>query len=126
MTRSLSSILLTAVLLLVLPAAARAAPSATGDFDGDGYGDLAGDFDGNGRADLAVGIPDDTVDGQEGAGAVTVLYSTTGGVSAGDLDGDGEDDLAIGIPGGRIGGDIGAGAVAVPGAVTHVIRRTYD
>jgi hypothetical protein len=102
----------------------------------------AGDFDGNGRTDLAVGIPDDTVDGQEGAGAVTVLYSTAAGVSAGpdqiwsqnspgikgiaapfhrfgdalaagDLDGDGEDDLAIGIPGGRIGGHIGAGAVAV-------------
>jgi FG-GAP repeat len=270
MTRSLSAILLTVVLLVVLPAAARAAPSATGDFDGDGesdlavgapldsvagredagavnviygssrrglredpdqqftqgtrgirgradaddrfgaalaaadfdgdgYGDLAvgspgedvsdvsnigvvcvlygsrrglttrddlfgpgfggvpgtrkpeqnfgrtlaaGDFDGNGWADLAVGIPADTVDGQEGAGAVAVFYTAADGVrggddelwtqnspgieglaapfhrfgdalAAGDLDGDGEDDLAIGIPGGRIGGHIGAGAVAV-------------
>ena len=101
-----------------------------------------GDFDGNGRDDLAVGVPDDSVGGARGAGAVNVLYSTRSGVragadqiwtqdspgieglaahlhrfgaslAAGDLDGDGEDDLAIGIPGGRVAGAGGAGAVSV-------------
>src|SRR5918996_877459 len=65
MTRSLSSILLTAVLLAVLPAAARAAPSATGDFDGDG------------ESDLAVGAPLDSVAGRENAGAVNVIYGSS-------------------------------------------------
>jgi hypothetical protein len=153
---------------------------ATGDFDGDGYDDLAigipgdkttagavsvlygtndglshvgddrwhqdvpgiagetkadhrfgaalttGDFDRDGYDDLAIGIPGD----KKTAGAVTVLYGGSGGLSAagdqrwhhdktgvagksvagnvfgaalfaGDFDGDGYDDLAIGSPGDR-------------------------
>jgi hypothetical protein len=101
-----------------------------------------GDFDHDGRDDLAVGTPDDSVDGHDGAGSVNVLYAAAGGLAtgsdqiwtqnspgikglaanfhrfgaslaAGDLDGDGEDDVAIGIPGGTIGGHLGAGAVSV-------------
>ncbi|HET8759032.1 MAG TPA: hypothetical protein VFM58_23650 [Solirubrobacteraceae bacterium] len=102
----------------------------------------AGDFNHDGRDDVAIGTPDDSVDGRDGAGSVNVLYAGAGSLAAGgdqlwtqnspgikglaaefhrfgaslaagDLDGDGEDDLAIGIPGGTIGGHLGAGAVSV-------------
>ena len=43
---------------------------ATGDFDGDGYGDLA------------VGVPHKAVDGSSGAGVVDVLYGSPNGLSA--------------------------------------------
>jgi hypothetical protein len=93
--------------------------TATGDFDGDGY------------ADLAVGVPDDKVRSASrapGAGAVNVIYGSSTGLrragnqlwtqdqpgvvgvagrrdsfgaalAAGDFDGDGYQDLAIGVPG---------------------------
>jgi hypothetical protein len=86
----------------------------------------SGDFDRDGYADLAVGIPGDT----RTAGAVTVIYGTADGLAAagddrwhqdvdgiggnaaaghgygsaltsGDFDGDGYDDLAVGIPGAK-------------------------
>ena len=100
----------------------------------------AGDFNRDGFADLAVGIPGDAND----AGAVTVLYGTSNGLTAndadrwhqningiggsrkaghaygtavatGDFDRDGFDDLAIGIPGdkstaGTVGVLFGSGA----------------
>lgn len=110
-----------AVCLLVLCAApAAAAPTARGDFDGDG------------RSDIAIGAPADSVQGQQGAGAVNVLYGSNGGLSsrdqqftkappriagvpqpgarfgaalaAGDIDGDGYVDLSIGSPGEDAGG----------------------
>jgi hypothetical protein len=78
----------------------------------------SGDFDGDGFADLAVGYGSATVDGREGAGAVRVLYGSSQGLSAngssilyspgseafgdalaaGDFDGDGITDLAAGAP----------------------------
>jgi hypothetical protein len=90
----------------------------------DYYGDAltTGYFDGDEYADLAVGVPwEDNENGttQENAGAVNVLYGSSGGLSdardqfwdntsgdekfgtavaAGDFNGDGVDDLAIGVP----------------------------
>jgi len=87
----------------------------------------AGDFDGDGYTDLAVGVPAQTVSGETNAGAVHVLYGSATGLSAtddqvwhqdtgtvhslaeqndyfgwtltvGDFDGDGYDDLAVGAP----------------------------
>ena len=106
---------------------ARDVPSAYGDFNGDGYGDLA------------IGVPgEDYAPYAQNAGAVNVLYGSGNGLSAvgnqywlqstpgvngfseandrfgtalaiGDFNGDGFDDLAIGVP----GEDGGAGAVNV-------------
>ncbi len=101
-----------------------------------------GDFNGDGFDDLAIGIPGRTVSGDHSAGAVLILYGTVNGLAAanasfwhqdttniedtaefndrfgaslaaGDFDGDGYDDLAIGVPGERGEFGIAAGAVAV-------------
>lgn len=54
--------------------------------EGDRFGrDVsAGDFDGDGFADLAVGIDFEGIGRFEGAGAVNVIYGTGGGLSAAD------------------------------------------
>jgi len=91
---------------------------------------------------VAIGVPGDSVDGQNDAGAVNVIYGRAGGLheagdqlwtqntdgvnglagsghrfgaalAGGDLSRNGRDELAIGIPGGFIGGDAEAGAVSV-------------
>lgn len=89
----------------------------------------AGDFNGDGFEDLAIGTTRDTISGLERAGSVSVIYGGSTGlnatssqlwyqgvplgiagtpesdddfgwaVSSGDFDDDGFDDLAIGIPG---------------------------
>jgi hypothetical protein len=97
---------------------------------GDGFGGAltTGDLDGDGNADLAVAAATEDVGGIADAGAVNVLYGTTGGLgaaanqqwfqdspgvagvsenqdflgnalAAGDFDGDGRADLAAGAPG---------------------------
>jgi hypothetical protein len=109
--------------------------------DGDSFGGAlaTGDFDDDGFSDLAVGVP-----GQDGSffdvGAIDVLYGSATGLSgtgsqrfaeddvgavagdqdrfgaaliAGDFDGDGVDDLAIGIPNKEVSGEPLAGAVGV-------------
>jgi hypothetical protein len=106
-----------------------------------------GDFNGDGYRDLAIGVPDEdiTVNGLviTDAGAVNVLYggganglSSAGNeflhqggpdiigaaeaddrfgyaLASGDFNDDGYDDLAVGVPGQAVGGDAGAGAVHV-------------
>jgi len=94
----------------------------------DNYGSslAAGDYDGDGYDDLAVGIPYRDVSGKSNAGAVSIMYGASGrlsfrnqtftqntpyiagaseksdffgyALSAGDFNGDGRDDLAIGVP----------------------------
>ena len=96
--------------------------------DGDAFGTPAsGDFDRDGYADLAVGVPGESVGTRVGAGGVEVLYGSRDGLRsrgsrfftqatrgvpgtaqaddrfgaalvAGDFDGDGRDDLAVAAP----------------------------
>jgi hypothetical protein len=111
---------------------------------GDAYGFAlaAGDFNADGYADLAVGMPGKTVGTQTNAGAVNILYGSslgltssgsqvwqqgTGGlpdvaeagdlmgyeVAAGDLNGDGYADLAVAAIGESVGAVAEAGAVSV-------------
>ncbi len=108
---------------------------------GDMYGaSLAmGDFNRDGYDDLAIGIPGANIDGQGDAGAVQVIYGSSAGLllssmeewsrdtpgisgapgagelfgtslAAGDFDGNGYADLAVGVPYASISGDAEAGA----------------
>ena len=103
---------------------------------------LARNFNGDNYADLAVGVPGESVNGQDAAGAVNVLYGSASGLvyqgdqiwhqdspdvdgeaqagddlgtalAVGDFDDDGVDDLAIGVPGESVGSLDLAGAVNV-------------
>jgi hypothetical protein len=105
----------------------------------------AGDFDGDGYDDLAIGAPKEDLENGPtitNAGVVHVLYGSSDGLkntdsdywhqnstdlegnagnddlfgdalAAGDLNGDGRDDLAIGAPGDDVLGTNGAGVVNV-------------
>jgi hypothetical protein len=96
-----------------------------------------GDFDGDGFDDLAVGAPAATVQNKRAAGEVVVLRGSAEGVipahgarivrgkviesgdqfgaslTTGDFDGDGDDELVVGSPGEGIAGLPVAGAVTV-------------
>ena len=101
-----------------------------------------GDFNNDGFDDLAIGAHGDNVDGVSRAGVVNVLYGSASGLvstsdqlwhqniggianaaaandhfgyalAAGDFDGDGFDDLAVGVPGERAAGALAAGAVHI-------------
>ncbi|MCC7085650.1 MAG: FG-GAP repeat protein [Pirellulales bacterium] len=103
--------------------------------------DATGDFNGDGFDDLAVGSPFDNVAGKADSGSVQILYGSVPGLASdnnrrftlesnglqgsavggehfgaalavGDFDGDGYDDLAIGAPNESVGG-IDAGAVHI-------------
>ncbi len=102
----------------------------------------AGDFNGDGWHDLAIGVALESVGTLEFAGAVNILYGSAAGLtaagdqiwtqnsegilgvaesddhfgdalSAGDFNGDGRDDLAIGATGDSVGSVNGAGAVSI-------------
>jgi len=102
----------------------------------------SGDFDGDGFEDLAIGSPGDTIGGLTFAGSVNVLYGSNSGLTAagddrwhrnvagikgsaaqndwlgsalaaGDFDNDGYDELVIGIPFDKVGMIDGAGSVQV-------------
>ncbi|MET8471727.1 FG-GAP-like repeat-containing protein [Streptomyces sp. NPDC006422] len=127
-----TALAVTGGVLLAAPAQAetRAAAAPAGDFDGDGFGDLA------------VGAPEGTIAGFAKAGYVSVAYGTAQGVrttrhkgitqrtagipgtpeagdrfgsaeAVGDVDGDGYADLVIGAGGEAIGTVKGAGSVTV-------------
>ncbi len=106
-----------------------------------GFALAAGDFDNDGFADLAVGVPGEDLGGGFAAeGGVNVLYGAAGGLTggqlftqdspgvpgvaevgdvfgatlaAGDFDNDGADDLAVGASGEDLGGVEHGGAVNV-------------
>ncbi|KIG15360.1 putative integrin-like protein [Enhygromyxa salina] len=111
---------------------------------GDSFGAsvAAGDFDGDGFADLAIGVPFESIGAVADGGAVNVLYGSAKGLTAagnqiwhqnsagligaaepsdlfgwaltsGDFNKDGYQDLAVGVPGEDVGGVADAGAVNV-------------
>jgi hypothetical protein len=102
----------------------------------------SGDFDGDGYSDLAIGVPGETVGTRIGAGGVNILYGSAAGLTAdddqlwtqnsggvpdssetgdafgsslaaGDFNNDGRDDLAVGSPLERIGAVVGAGMIHI-------------
>jgi hypothetical protein len=101
---------------------------------GDRFGSAlaAGDFDGDGFGDLAAGAPFEDVGTLDAAGAVSVLYGSAGGLTtsggqlftqvggadeAGDLNDDGLAELAAAAPSEDVGTIPEAGAVSVlPGS----------
>jgi hypothetical protein len=119
--------------------------------NGDHFGAAlaSGDFDGDGYHDLAIGVPSEDIGSLTDSGAVQVMYGTGGGLTAvgdeiwdqeggeeagdrygdalavGDFDGDGYDDLAVGIPSEDLGSVVNAGAVQILyGSSTGLRKRT--
>lgn len=116
-------------------------PDVAGVGDTFGKALATGDFNNDGYDDLAVGVPGETVTGNVGAGAVNVIYGgalgigwanqfwtqDSGGVldlaepadgfgstlSTGDYNGDGNDDLAVGVWNEDVGALVDAGMVNV-------------
>lgn len=114
-----------------------------------------GDFDGDGYDDLAIGIPGEEVNGADRAGAVQVFFGTSNGLSttgneywtqntagvlgivesgdffgrtlaAGDFNGDGKDDLAIGAPAEDLYSQDAGGVVQILHGTTKGLSASQD
>jgi hypothetical protein len=133
--------------MLLLGGLVRAFPAEAAVSDGPCSSTASGDFNGDGFADLAVGVPDEDVGSVADGGAVNVIYGSASGLTAtnnqfwtqnsegvngsvetgdrfgaciavGNFNGDANsgksiDDLAIGVPGEDLDGTTNAGAVNV-------------
>ena len=110
-------------------------------YDHFGYRLEGGDFNGDGYVDLAIGVPGEAVNGNANAGMVQILFGSSSGFSgsgsqswshanltnqtveenewfgqalaSGDFDMDGFDDLAIGVPGQGLPGFANTGVVDI-------------
>ena len=115
-----------------------------------GWALAAGDFDGDGYDDLAIGIPDEDISTTVDAGGMMVMYGSASGLTAantvrnqegaaetgdqygkalaaGDFDNDGYDDLAVGIPSEDLGSIANAGAVDIYyGSASGLITRVSN
>ena len=129
-----------------------------------GHSLAVGDFNGDGYDDVAVGAPGSGQGSVSGAGAVHIFYGSPRGIrvsndvrihqnspgiddtreagdgfgsalAAGDFDRDGRDDLAIGVPGEAVDGHLMAGAVHIvpgganglrPGASSFITQASGD
>ncbi|MGP4048327.1 FG-GAP-like repeat-containing protein [Streptomyces sp. 2A115] len=131
-------------LLTALPATGSAAPSG-----------LSGDFNGDGYRDLAIAAPIAKVSSRSGAGYVAVVYGTASGLdtskrqvisqatdgipgtpesgdyfgdrlTTGDLDGDGYTDLVVGVHAEHIGSTDESGAITVVWGGADGLRTATD
>lgn len=115
----------------------------------------AGDFDNNGYDDLAIGAPHDTISTRFATGSVSVIYGSAAGLTkagddlfhrgtrgiagplrggdnfghalaTGDFDNDGFDELAIGVPYDDVGTKLNAGSVQVLRGGSNGLRTAGD
>lgn len=115
-----------------------------------GYALAAGDFNGDGYDDLAIGIPDEDIGTVVDAGGMMVMYGSASGLTAagrvwnqggaaetgdhygkalaaGDFDNDGRDDLAVGIPSEDLVSTPNTGALEVYyGSTSGLITRASN